>query len=208
MPLIRKGPGVPSPDVKLDAERALAGLGADQADERWRAARALGGFPHAAASLGAALAIEPDARVREAMFTSLARMGADESLAALVPLIRSDDASRRTGAMDALKSMPAVLPSALALLLRDDDPDVRVLACDLARELPSMEATTLLAPVLGSEPQVNVCAAAVDVIADIGTAAALPALRACAHRFASEPFLGFAIDIACERIGSKAAPLG
>jgi HEAT repeat protein len=208
MPLIRKTTDAPAPAAGPDFERASAALRAPGADERWRAARALAAFPQAAAALGEAAASEPDARVREAMFTALARIGTAESVRALAPHIRADDAGRRTAAMDALKAMPQALDGALEALLSDADADVRVLACDLARELPSARATALLSAVLDADPEVNVCAAAVDVIADIGAPAALPSLRRCAERFTGQPFLDFAIKVACERIGAQAPPRG
>jgi HEAT repeat protein len=204
MPLIRKQPqpsaAADGPDIAL----GLAALSNPQPEERWRGARALAAFPEAAGPLGQALAGEAEASVRDAIFTSLARIGTDESLAALSPALRSDDAGLRTGAMDALKAMPLALPAALASLLKDADPDVRILACDLARELPSTPATALLAEVLESDPEPNVCGAAVDVIADIGSAVALAALLRCAERFADQPFLQFSIKVAVDRIGTQA----
>jgi HEAT repeat protein len=207
MPLIRKTPDAPAPAGGPDFAAAEAGLRSADADARWSAARALAAFPQAVRMLGQASASEPDARVREAMFTSLARIGTAQSVAALIPHIRADDAERRTAAMDALKAIPQALAGALAALLKDTDADVRVLACDLARELPSAEATALLGEVLERDPQVNVCAAAVDVIADIGSPTALPALRRCAERLA-DPFLDFAIKVACDCIGAQAPSRG
>jgi hypothetical protein len=109
--------------------------------------------------------------------------------------------------MDALKAMPQAIGAAIPGLLTDADSDVRLLACDLVRELPAGKATSLLTGVLDREPEVNVCAAAVDVLADIGTEEALPALHRCADRMA-DPFLAFAIKIACDRIGEQAPPGG
>jgi hypothetical protein len=40
------------------------------------------------------------------------------------------------------------------------------------------------------------------VLAEVGTREALPALRACAERFAGTPFLPFAISVAIARISS------
>ena len=208
MPLIRKAPEAVSQPGSPDFAAASADLRSADVEVRWKGARALAGFPQAAGLLGEAAAAEPDERVREAMFTSLARIGTGDSVAALLPHIGSDDSSRRTGAMDALKAMPQVLPAALAGLLKDEDADVRGLACDLARELPSAQATALLGAVLDSDPEVNVCAAAVDVIAEIGTADALPHLRRCAERFADQPFLAFAIRVAGDRIGAQAPHRG
>jgi HEAT repeat protein len=207
MPLIRRPQG-DTPAAGADAERLLAELRSPGADERWRAARGLGAFAQAATVLGAAAASETDLRVREAMFTSLARIGTADALTALIAHVRSDDSGRRTGAMDALKSTPLGLEGVLADLLQDDDADVRVLACDLARELPSDQATTLLSAVLDRDLELNVCAAAVDVIADVGSPAAVEPLRRCAARFADQPFLDFAVRVACDRIGAQAPPRG
>ena len=203
MPLIRKPADVATPPPALDLEAAEAGLRSPDVDVRWRAARALSAFPQAARALGEAAAAERDARVREAMFTSLALMGTAESNAVLILHLRSDEAEQRTAAMDSLRALPGALGATLPRLLQDKDPDVRLLACDLVREMPSAEATVLLSSVVESDPEINVCAAAVDVLAEVGSPGALPALRRCAERFA-DPFLNFAIKIACDRLGEQA----
>ena len=97
--------------------------------------------------------------------------------------------------------MREILPA----LLKDHDQDVRILSCELARSLPSDEATKLLCAVLADEQQINVCGAAVEVLTEVGSPAALPFLAACAQRFRGAPFLGFAIGIATERIKAQSA---
>ncbi len=202
MPLIRK-PSEPAPPKPVEtAEQAVAALASSASDERWAAARRLATAPEAVEALGRALATEQDARVREAIFTSLARIGTPTSAAVVLDRLRSDDASARTGALDALHAMPDAAAAHLPLLLQDADPDVRLLATELARELPAAEATRLLCDVIETEALPNVCAAAVEVLAEVGGPAALPALQRCAARFPAEAFLGFSIKIAAERIGS------
>ena len=207
MPLVRKGGGGPLPGAGVPgAEAQLHGA---TPDERWIAARALAGQAQAVGELSAALSIEPDARVREAILTGLARIGTPESAEAILPLIRSDDADLRTGALDALRVMPRALEAHLAGLLGDPDADVRLLACDLARDLPPAVATRLLSELLDHEYEANVCAAAVDVLAECGGPEALPALSACASRFADVPFLVFSLRLAGERIRTQStAPDG
>jgi HEAT repeat protein len=204
MPLIRNTQA-PAASAAADPETAKAELRSADAETRRRAARALAGAPQAAPVLAEAAMAETDPRVREAIFTSLGRIATAESVAALIPHLRADEADRRTAAVDALKAMPQAIGPALPALLADPDADVRLLACDLVRELPAEDATLLLAGLLEREPEVNVCAAAADVLADIGAAQALPALQRCARRLA-DPFLAFAIKIACERIGEQAPP--
>ena len=193
------------PRVVTPGERRSAAdtLRTGTPDERWSAARALGTAPNGTNALGDALKTETDPRVREAIFTSLVRLGTRESVDAVVPYLRVDDANLRMGALDALRAMIGVARAALPDLLRDPDADIRVICCDLAQELPSPEATRLLCDLLANEPEPNVCAAAVDVLADIGGAAALPYLEACAERFGDTTFLTFAVKIAMEQIASE-----
>jgi HEAT repeat protein len=203
MPLVRKDPDARPPVAGPDAPDVLARLASGTDEERWASARAAADVPGGVQALGAALSREADRRVREAIFTSLARLGSRESVDAVLPHLRSDDANLRVGALDALRAMPEAVGARVPVLLADPDPDVRVLACELARGLHSSAATRALCDRLGSEPEANVCAAAVEVLAEIGGPEALPELVRCADRFRSDPFLSFAIKIAAERIGSQ-----
>jgi HEAT repeat protein len=201
MPLIRGAPVRPQP---ADARDAAAILRAGTTDERWSAARALGATENKTTDgtkvLAEALKSEVDPRVREAIFTSLVRIGSRESVDAMIPCLRADDAALRGGALDALRAMIDVTRPVLPALLADPDADIRLLTCELTRELPAAEATRLLCDVLSRETEANVCAAAVDVLADIGEVRALPFLRACAVRFDDVTFLVFAVKVAMERI--------
>lgn len=196
MPLIRKPASEPAP------ERAPADLASTSADARWAAARSLGA-PGDVPTLAAALESETEPRVREAIFTSLARIGGPDSARALARQIRSDDASLRTGALDALRGMASELGLVLPDLLGDADPDLRLLACELVRAAPTTDATARLCELLKEEREVNVAGAAVEVLCEVGDRTALPALDRCAERFRAEPFLVFAIGIARERIGAQ-----
>jgi HEAT repeat protein len=190
MPLIRKPP---------DPLAAAA----SPPDQRWEAARAaqpLGDVP----TLARALAGESDRRVREALFTGLARIGTPESAGAAAAFLRSDDASLRSGALDALRAMPDAAKCQLAGLLADPDADVRVLGCDLARDVAGVEGAHGLLALLEREPLANVCAAAVESLAEIGDATALDTLRRCAARFSRDPFLTFAIRTTIDRLAAEA----
>jgi HEAT repeat protein len=206
MPLIRK-PGPPTaPAVRPDVHDVLEGLGSSNPEERWSAARAATGGDGNSVALGNALRREGDPRVREAIFMALARIGTQESVDELVSVLRSDDASLRTGALDALRIIVRASGALLPRLLGDPDADVRLLSCELTRGLPAQEATTLLSALLMVERQSNVCAAAVDVLAEAGNATALPALAECAKRFFDTPFLVFAIKVTMERISAQSPP--
>ena len=90
-----------------------------------------------------------------------------------------------------------------AFLQRRADADVRLLACEIARALPAEDASQILEELIERELNTNVCAAAIEVLAETGNSASLPVLTRCASRFPEEPFLAFAINAACDRIGSR-----
>ena len=202
MPLVRKtteANSIAAPDLASIVDK----LASASDDERWLAARAAGNIPGTEKALGEALRKERDARVREAMFTSLARIASAESVGFLAATLRSDDAILRTGALDALRSMQEKASPWLSGLLHDSDADVRLLACEIARHTSGSDAQVLLCELLDVETQPNVCAAAIEVLAEIGGAQALPALARCAERFRTAPFLVFSIKVVTDRIRSQ-----
>lgn len=207
MPLVRRYAAAVSANETEDGD-GLARLTSGTTDERWDAARSVASLPGGVEALGAALGTEADARVRSVIFTSLARVASSASVDAVLPWLRAEDAHLRTGALDALRAMPhAVLPR-LPDLLSDADTDVRVLSCEIARCLAPADATPLLCDLLDRETDVNVCAAAVDVLAEIGQAGAESALRRCADRFPRQDFIGFAVKAALQRVGAQAGDAG
>ncbi|HEX9159004.1 MAG TPA: HEAT repeat domain-containing protein, partial [Rhizomicrobium sp.] len=155
MPLIRKKPDDAAAPAGNDLESRLT---SPSADTRWGAARDAADRPENVHLLSQALARETDIRVREAIFTSLAKIGSPESVNGLVLALHSDEANLRTGAMDALRLVPAQIEEYLPQLLTDADSDVRVLACDLAREVSATTAQSLLCALVDKEPHANVCA--------------------------------------------------
>ena len=204
MPRIKKGPMPATCPSKVDWCVQAAQLQTGTADERWSAARALEEEPLAVLALDAALANITDSRLRKAIFTSLARQNSLAAFDAVLKHLRSDEAELRSFALDALSLMPAQIGLRLTALLTDDDPDIRVLTCELARQMPPQTAAPVLAANLKTEAQVNVCAAAVEVLAEIGDRLELPMLAVCATRFPAEFFLEFSVRAASERISACA----
>jgi HEAT repeat protein len=196
MPLVKgsktpTGGGASAPHVALDS---------GDAESRWAAARALSGDAGAVPTLAAALGRESVPRVREAIMTSLMHIGNAASVEAILPYLWSEDAGLRAGAIETLQALPEAIEPFMASLLSDHDSDVRLLATELARNMNGAEATRLLCGLIDREPHPNVCAAAIDVLTEVGTPQALPALERCAARFAATPFLPFAISVAIARI--------
>lgn len=201
MPLIKRDAKAPAADQD-DAASHIAALSGPDPETRWRAARALGGRAEAVPALAAALNAERDTRVREAIMTALMRIGDEASVKALLPSLRSQDAGERAAALEALQALPEAMPPFIGALLRDSDSDVRILATELARNMPEDDATRLLCALLAEEAHPNVCAAAIEVLAEVGTAEAIPVLQACAARFAGSPFVPFAAQVAMARLSA------
>ncbi len=61
-------------------------------------------------------------------------------------------------------------------------------------------AQRLLLSLVETDKDANVCAAAIEVLSEIGDAAALPHLARCRARFPDDPFIRFAVQAAAERI--------
>jgi HEAT repeat protein len=178
----------------------LAQLSEGSPEQRRWAARDLAQHEAAAAALGAQLQVERDASVREAAFISLASMAGDAAAGALLPLLRSEDAALRNGAIESLAGMPQAVTPRIAALLADADPDVRLFSVNLLGELRHAQVLPWLLQVLQREVEVNVVAAAIEVLAEVGQPEHVPALRAARQRFARHAFIGFAADMAIERI--------
>jgi HEAT repeat protein len=202
MPLIRRPVDRPAEESR-DSGHTLNSLSHPDSDLRWRAARDARGLIGADAAIAAALLIEKDPRVREAMFTSLARLGTPVAVEAVISGLRSDDAGLRSGALDTLRIMIPQVHDLLPKLLADKDTDIRILSCELARSLDGAEATQLLCRVLDTDPEANVCAAAVEVLAEVGGPEALASLQNCALKFSGSPFLSFAISAVIARLAPQ-----
>lgn len=171
----------------------------DAEQRRW-AARDLAEHPASATALGEALLHERDSSVRQAVFTSLSRIGTEAAVNALLPLLRSEDAELRNGAIESLTSLPKVVGPRIAALLQDSDPDVRIFTVNLLGELRHEQVRPWLLQVLQHDAAVNVAAAAIEVLAEVGTPADAEALRAVSRRFPADPFIDFAAEMALQRI--------
>ncbi len=172
---------------------------ADGSTRRW-AARDLAEFPDAAQALCVRLAEEPDRSVREVICTTLTRIGGPTTVEGLLPLLRSEDANLRNSAIEVLSALPQAIGPRIEALLHDEDVDVRIFTVNLLGELKHPEVTHWLRQVLQEDDHVNVVAAAIEVLAEVGSPKVIPALKKARKRFADDPFIGFAADMAQQRI--------
>lgn len=185
-------------------DRASAGLliqltDADPAVRRW-AARDLLQYPAATAALVAQLQCEDNLSVREVILTSLTRLGGEIAVAGLVECLRSEDAHMRNEAIEAMKALPDEVAPIMGGLLNDADPDVRIMAVNILESLRHEKVEEWLINVIDNDLIVNVCGTAVDLLGEVGSAAARDALARLKLRFADEPYIQFAANLALKRI--------
>ena len=164
----------------------LAALRSPDAEARWSAARALGRPRRGGRRRSrAALAAETVPRVREAIMTALMRVGDEASVAGAAALpafpgcgpARGGDrspagAAGRDRALHGGAAWPTPIPTCASW--RPSSPAT----------CRRRNATRCCASLLEREQHPNVCAAAIDVLAEVGTRDAVPVLRSCAERFA------------------------
>ena len=199
MPLLKASDSsaVDTAQIPTPRDLLLEALHDRSVDQRRRAARALAGDPETAFVLAACLRGEPDAGVRDALFAGLIKVGGAEAAEMIGRMLGSEDANLRMGAVEALKLLDEDAIPVIDRLLGDPDPDSRILAVEVIRAWSRGLATSRLRRVIETDAHVNVCAAAVDVAAEIGTAGLVASLGSLRRRFAEDPFLMFAVDVAC-----------
>ncbi|UHC20157.1 HEAT repeat domain-containing protein (plasmid) [Methylobacterium currus] len=175
-------------------------LGAGTAAARREAAHRLASDPDAVGALAAQLAHETEASVREAILAALGRLGTKEAVETLFGLLGSEDVWLRNAAIETLQVMDAAVLGALESGLDHPDSDRRIFAVNVLVSLRHPEAASLALRTLARDSHVNVCAASLDVLAEIGTPEMIPAIDAAVARFPDEPFLRFAAKAAKRRI--------
>ncbi|KQS80056.1 hypothetical protein ASG32_23985 [Methylobacterium sp. Leaf361] len=198
MALVRKHPALPAPaEAPEDPRIALEG---PTAAGRRDAAHRLAADPDAAGQLADRLAREADRSVGEAILGALGRIGTPAAAERLFDLLGSEDVWLRNAAIETLQEMDAAVLGALERALADPDSDRRIFAVNVLVSLRHPAAATYARRVLAEDGHVNVCAAALDVLAEIGTPEMAPEIEAAAARFPDAPFLRFAARAACRRI--------
>lgn len=204
MAIIKKQENQPVATDERNQKRACPDLLASLEDtnpttRRW-AARDLVNCPDVAAALMARLQREDDASVRQVILTTITRLGDLTAIHGLVDCLRSEDAALRNEVIDAMKQLPDEVAPIMQGLLGDADPDVRIFAVNILESLRHPAVESWLIAVIDTDRHVNVCAAAVDLLSEVGSAAAIAPLTRFKARFSDEPYIQFATDLALKRI--------
>jgi HEAT repeat protein len=185
-----------------DFEGLLKQLSCGTPTERRWAARDLADYKEASKHLLDQLLKEEDISVREAIISSLLKIGDEIAIQGLIECLRSDDAHLRNSAIEALKVIPEKVESHIEKLLKDEDPDVRIFVVNILESLRHPKVIQWLIEVLEKDENVNVCGAALDLLAEVGTEEAVPAIKKVKERFKDEPYIQFAADVALRRINA------
>jgi HEAT repeat protein len=203
MALLKAAPETPVTETNGTSEALLHALESSRAEERRAAARALASRPDAFEPLACALRQENEAVVVTALFAALGAMRDQRYVDLLASLLASDDALVRNQAVEAWQALGEDEAVRAAQLLAHADPDVRIFAISVLRAVPVRRAEPPLLALLDTEADPNVCAAAVDLLAEVGSSTAVDRLRSLAQRFVDEDSLRFAIDFAIAQMGGR-----
>lgn len=186
---------------RRDREGLIAQLDDPDPSVRRRAVRDLASEPAALAALAARLDREVDGSVREALFTALCQHPGEAAVAALVPLVDHADAALRNAAVEALETMVEHAQGAIGRLLDSPQALTREQGVNLMRGIDTPQTHTRLAMILRDESDANVVAAALDVLAEVGTAVDRPLVAEVVARFPEVPFIRFASEVVLARTG-------
>ncbi len=146
------------------------------------------------------LQMERDVSVRAVILTTLTRLGDATAVAGLVACMRSEDAAIRNEAIEAMKQLPDAVAPIMHDLLHEPNSDMRIFAVNILESLCHPRVEQWLREVVESDLEVNVCATAVDLLGEVGSADSLASLEALKARFSNEPYIQFAADVAIKRI--------
>ena len=204
MGLVKRRPvgiaGKATPIEQRSREELEAALEDRDATVRRHAAQELTSCCDAAASLVSRLKREENTAVREAILNTLVRFNDPSTVSGLAECLRSEDAALRTDVIEAFRQLGDEVAPILRSLLDDSDPDVRIFVVNIldSERHPDMERW--LIEVIERDAHVNVCATAVDLLCEVGTEAAIDPLLHLKARFAREPYIQFAANLALKRI--------
>jgi HEAT repeat protein len=202
MPLIRSSAAAEDPATVVTIDRTKLSADLESADDDVRrAAVRLATRLGEAEVLARHLEDERDAGLREAILTSLVRIGGVKAARPLIQMLSTEDALLRSAVIETLQSMGEAVVPEIERLLDDENPDLRIYAVNIIHSMRSTRAPDIALGVIATDPHVNVCAAAVDILAEVGRPEMADELRAVANRFPDQQFLAFAVRAAIKRIG-------
>jgi HEAT repeat protein len=188
------------PIEQQSCEQLSAALEDSDATVRRHAAQRLSSWGDASAVLVSRLKREENTAVREAILSTLVRLDGPLTLSGLAECLRSEDAALRNDVIEAFKRLGSEAAPILRSLLTDPDPDVRIFAVNILDSECHPDVEQWLIEVIERDAHLNVCSTAVDLLCEVGTEAAIDPLLHLKARFAREPYIQFAANLALKRI--------
>lgn len=164
------------------------------------AARTLAAEPVGVPTLLARLAEEHVPAARAALLDILLAQGGPMVIEGLLVMLASNSGGPRHDVVTALREVPAQTAAHLERRLRDPDPELRLFTVNLLESLHHPQQLHWLIEVVRQDSNLDVCAAAVDLLGEVGDHRAMEALRAVKLRFPEAKFLHFAVDVALGQI--------
>jgi len=140
--------------------------------------------------------------IQEAADSSLRKIGGKETVRAVLPYLRSDEAPVRNLAMDILREVGSQdLPSLIALI-HDEDTDIRIFAADILGSTDNVLAVEPLCDALLKDPEVNVRYQAAVSLGELGKPEASPCLNKAIN---DEEWVQYSVIEALTKIGHSSS---
>lgn len=136
--------------------------------------------------------------IQEAADSSLRMIGGKETVRAVLPLLRSDEAPVRNLSMDILRQVGCQDMPSLIELVHDEDPDIRIFAADILGSTDSLLAVEPLCDALLKDPEVNVRYQAAVSLGELGMDEAAPCLNKAIN---DEEWVQYSVIEALTKIG-------
>jgi HEAT repeat protein len=136
--------------------------------------------------------------VQEAADSSLRKIGGRETVQAVLPLLRSEEAPVRNLSMDILREVGSQDMPSLVALIHDNDPDIRIFMADILGSTDNLLAVEPLCEALLRDPEVNVRYQAAVSLGELGMAEAAQCLNKAME---DEEWVQYAVIEALTKIG-------
>lgn len=140
--------------------------------------------------------------IQEAADSSLRKIGGKETVRAVLPLLRSDDAPVRNLSMDILREVGSQDMPSLIELIHDDDPDIRIFVADILGSTTNVLAVEPLCEALLKDPEVNVRYQAAVSLGELGKPEAAPCLNKAME---DEEWVQYSVIEALTKIGHSSS---
>ncbi|BAU22815.1 hypothetical protein THC_0419 [Caldimicrobium thiodismutans] len=190
--------------IERNFENLIVQLSSENPKERRWAVRDLIQYKEKASGyLIAQLMKEKDISVREIIISSLITIGDELAIEGLINCLKSDDAHLRNSAIFALSQLPEKVSPYIEKLLNSPEPDMRIFAINILENFKHPDVVKWLTYVIETDNNVNVCGVALNLLAEVETKDAIPAIKKVKEKFKDEQYIQFVADLALKRINES-----